>query len=212
MSAEPRDLVAIGASAGGVEAIQTLLGMVPGDFAATLFVTIHRSPTHSPELARALGRRSRIRVCEPADGERFVPARAYVAPADQHMLVFGDRIFRHRTAKVHHSRPAIDPMFESLAESHGGRVIGVLLTGNLSDGVEGLIAIKARHGLSLAQDPSEALYPSMPRSAILHDHVDLVFLLRSLPGLLAALARGATVSEAVGSLTSDASTHAETRE
>lgn len=193
MSEPVRDLIGIGASAGGVEALQLVLSRLPMTLPASVFVTIHRPPTTASALARVLRRPSTLPVHEPEDGERFRPRMVYLAPPDRHMVVREDRIHCERTAKHHHTRPAIDPMFASLAEAHGPRVIGILLTGNLSDGVAGLVEVKAANGLSLVQDPREAAFPSMPRSAILYDHVDLVFQLEAVPAIIASLVRGESV-------------------
>jgi two-component system chemotaxis response regulator CheB len=197
MSPTPRDLIGIGASAGGVRALAQVLDHLPSDLPATLFVTLHRGPNPGSSLVEVLGRAARLPVCEPSDGERLAHGRVYLAPADHHMVIAGERVFRERTAKHHHARPAVDPMFASLAAAHGQRVIGVLLTGCLDDGVDGLVAIKARHGLSLVQDPGEAQFPSMPRNAILRDHVDVVFELEVLHQLLDALIEGATIETAI---------------
>ena len=193
MSGQVRDLVAIGASAGGVEALRYLLGRLPVALPATVFVTVHRPPASASGLAAVLGRAATLPVREPADRERFRPRTIYLAPSDHHMVVCKDRLHRLRTPKQHHTRPAIDPMMTSLAEAYGARVIGVLLTGNLSDGVAGLVAIKAADGLSLVQDPEEAVFSSMPRNALLYDHVDLVFRLEVAHAIITALVRGETI-------------------
>lgn len=197
MSPKARDLVGIGASAGGVRALAQVLDQIPCDLPASLFVTLHRAPRPGSALAEVLGRAARLPVCEPTDGEILARGHVYLAPADHHMVIAGEHIFCERTAKQHHSRPAVDPMFASLAAAHGQRVIGVLLTGNLDDGVDGLVAIKAHDGLSLVQDPREAMFPSMPLNAILRDHVDLVFELCVLHQVLDALIDGATVDATV---------------
>ena len=196
MSATPRDLVGIGASAGGIPVLRRLLDGLPADLPATVFITLHRSPSETSSLVQVLGRGARLCVKEPDDGEAFEHGRVYIAPADHHMVVSDRLVFRQRTPKYHHTRPAIDPMFASLAASHGRRVIGVLLSGNLSDGVEGLLAIKARRGISLVQEPGEAPFPSMPRDAILYDHVDLVFETDVFDRLLEQLVRGVSVEHA----------------
>jgi two-component system chemotaxis response regulator CheB len=141
-------------------------------------------------------------VREPRDGERFERGTVYLAPPDQHMQLERDAIVLDRSAKVHHTRPAIDPLFVSAAVSHGPRVIGVLLSGNLSDGVAGLVAIKERGGIALVQDPEEAEWSSMPRNALRYDNVDVVIEMATLPALLTRLVRGDAVDEAVAQATS----------
>jgi two-component system chemotaxis response regulator CheB len=186
----PRDVVVVGASAGGVQALTALLSALPPDLDAAIAITMHRSPTQSSVLASVLARRSVLSVVDAEDGQPFEHRHIYVAPPDHHLLFTGDRIWLNRGAKHHHSRPAIDPMFASAAENYNSRVIGVLLTGHLSDGVAGLVEIKRGGGLTVVQDPREAAAPSMPRNALLHDHVDLVFTLAALPALLHVLVSG----------------------
>ena len=197
MSPTARDLIGIGASAGGVRALVQVLDQLPCDLPATVFITLHRAPLPDSALVQVLGRAARLPVCEPVDGELFARGRVYLAPVDHHMVIAGEHIFCERTAKHHHSRPAVDPMLASLAAAHGRRVIGVVLTGCLDDGVQGLVAVKAHDGLSLVQDPREAMFPSMPQAALLRDHVDVVFELAALHPLLDALIAGATVDAAV---------------
>jgi two-component system chemotaxis response regulator CheB len=192
-----RDLVVVGASAGGVLVLRSVLaGLEPG-LGASMLITIHRPPHAPSALSRVLAHRSALRVIEPRQGERLERGVIYLAPTDRHMRIDGKRIVLDRGPKQHHTRPAIDPLFVSASRSHGERTIGVLLSGNLSDGVAGLIAIKAQGGVVLVQDPREAEWPSMPRHALLFDHVDIVFRTEALPGLLRRLVCGATVQEAV---------------
>jgi two-component system chemotaxis response regulator CheB len=194
--ATPRDLIVIGGSAGGFEAVSRLVAQLGPDLAAAVAVVLHRSPDYASDLAAILGRKAALPVREPSQGEVLQRGHVYVAPRDLHMRIEGDHLALDRGAKQHHTRPAIDPLFESAAAMHGRRVIGVLLTGNLSDGVAGLLRIKSRGGLSLVQDPGEAKHPSMPRNALIYDHVDLVFRMDGLAPLLAALATGTPIMAA----------------
>jgi two-component system chemotaxis response regulator CheB len=193
----PRDVVVIGGSAGAVQALFSLLTQLPPGLKAAVAVTLHRHPTFASSLAQLFTRRSTIEVIEPAHGDPFRPGHIYLAPPDRHMTVASDRIQLSREPKQHHTRPAIDPLFVSAAEAYGDRVIGVLLTGNLSDGVSGLIRIKQESGLSLVQDPTEAPFPSMPRNALIYDHVDLIFQIDTLGAVIAELTKGGTVQDAV---------------
>jgi len=199
MPGPARDVIVIGGSAGAVEVLSTVLAVLPVDLGAAVAIAIHRQPTLPSGLANVLARRSSMDVIEPTDGDRFTPGRIYLAPADRHMLIAGDVIQVNRGPRQHHTRPAIDPLFISAAESCGTRVIGVLVTGNLSDGVSGLIRIKHLGGLTLVQDPRQALYPSMPRNALIYDNVDLIVGLQSVASTLAALVRGASVQSFVES-------------
>jgi two-component system chemotaxis response regulator CheB len=189
-----RDVVVIGASTGGVAALSRLFSELPADLKALVAATMHRGASGGSNLAAVLGRNARIRVTEATRPQFTERSRVYLAPPDYHLIIRPGRLELDRGAKQHHTRPAIDPMFASAARSYGRRVIGVLLTGHLGDGTGGLIEIKQRGGLCLVQDPEEAAAPSMPRSALEHDHVDLVFRLRALPAVLEALLQGETLT------------------
>jgi two-component system chemotaxis response regulator CheB len=190
LTERPRDIVVVGASAGGVQAVRTLLeGMTPC-FAGAMFVTIHRSPHFESTLPAVLRGRTEHIVEEPRDGDKVVPGRVYVAPRDLHLMLEDSRVRAVRGPREHFTRPAVDPLFRSAAVTYGPRVVGVVLTGGGADGLDGLIAIKAAGGLSLVQDPSEAEAPSMPRSAISQDDVDAVLDLNTIAGTLGVLTDG----------------------
>ena len=186
----PRDFIGVGASAGGVEALIGLIGALPADLPGTVVVVIHRSPLFEGCLPTVLGRRARIQVLEAEHGARVERGRVYIAPRDHHLVVEGDRFLLDRGPKQHFTRPAIDPLFRTAAHVYGARVTGVILSGNGGDGVSGLIAIKAAKGISLVQDPGEAAYPSMPRSALRYDDVDAILPLARIPEVLLQLCRG----------------------
>jgi two-component system, chemotaxis family, protein-glutamate methylesterase/glutaminase len=168
----PKDFVAIGASAGGLRALSDLLQRLPATLPAILTVVMHRSPWHESQLAEVLARRSHWSVVEPTNGQLPQHGRVYLAPRDRHLLVQEGRFHLPRSAKVHFTRPAIDPLFESAAVEYGERAIGVLLSGGGHDGLSGLIAIKEAGGTALVQDPGEAEFPWMPAHAIWFDHPD----------------------------------------
>jgi two-component system, chemotaxis family, protein-glutamate methylesterase/glutaminase len=189
----PRDVVVIGASAGGVSALQRLFNALPTDLPAVIATVLHRSPFYESMLAAVLGRVSALPVSEPMHEEPFRLGRIYVAPRDHHMLFQGTRFALNRGAKEHYTRPAVDPLFRSAAEWHGRRVIGVILTGSGDDGVSGLVRIKDAGGLSIAQDPDEAPHDSMPQHAISRDHVDAILTLSELAAHLPRLVAGAPV-------------------
>jgi two-component system, chemotaxis family, protein-glutamate methylesterase/glutaminase len=190
MTAPRRDVIVMGASAGGVEALRATFGQLPPSMPARMLAVIHRSPMFMTSTAHVFSRSGSLAVQEPSDGQPFQPGVAFLAPRDHHMLVEDGVLRLDRGPKQHHTRPAIDPTFRSAARAYRDRVIGVLLTGNLSDGVAGLIEIKAHGGIVLVQDPAEAPYPSMPKNALMFDHVDLVFQLAQLPTLLLQLIAG----------------------
>ena len=196
-----RDVMVIGASAGGVEPLKRLLELLPPNLSAMVAVVLHRSPYHETRLPFVLGRHALVSVLEPADRDPVLSGAVYVAPRDQHM-VFQDGMVRlNRSAREHHTRPAIDPLFRSAAENYGGRVVGVLLSGMGSDGVSGLIAIKKRGGLSLVQHPGEARFETMPCAAIAEDDVDAMLTVEELAVALPALARGEAIEATRPSVT-----------
>jgi two-component system, chemotaxis family, protein-glutamate methylesterase/glutaminase len=181
-----RDVVVLGASAGGVEALTQLCGALPADLPASLFVVQHLSPTARSVLPELLARAGPLPALHPKDGEAFRRGRIYVAPPDLHMLVSGGRVLLRRGPHENRTRPAADVLFRSAAASHGGRVVGVVLTGLLDDGTAGLIAVKRCGGVSVVQDPADATWPGMPRNALLRDSVDHSVPLAGLPARLVA--------------------------
>ena len=185
-----RDVIVIGASAGGVMALKELFKAFPAGMPAAVGVVLHRSVAPG-ELAQVLGRRAALPVIEPGGPTAMKPAHIYLAPPDHHLLFeAGRRVIIQRGPKEHSTRPAIDPLFRSAAAAYGARVVGLLLTGAGEDGVSGLIAIAKASGLTLAQDPEEAYMPSMPLSALRHDDVSGVFRIDELAPVVAALAAG----------------------
>jgi len=169
-----RDIVVVGASAGGVEVLQRVVRTLPAKFPGAIFITLHFPEHGTSVLPRILSRAGSLSAIHAADGDSIVPGRIYIAPPDYHLLLTPRAIRLVRGPQENGNRPAIDPMFRSAAMAFGPRVIGVVLTGALDDGVAGLAAIKRRGGLAVAQDPEEALFPSMPRSAIEHVAIDRV--------------------------------------
>jgi two-component system chemotaxis response regulator CheB len=175
-----RDIIVIGASAGGVEALQQLVRAFPVRFPASIFVTIHFPESAISALPRILTRAGQMPALHPANGESIVHDRIYVAVPDFHLLPGRHGIRLVRGPKENGNRPAIDPMFRSAAVDFGPRVIGVVLTGNLDDGTSGLAAIKRSGGIAVVQDPEDALFSSMPSSAIDHVSVDRIVPIRSM--------------------------------
>jgi len=184
----PRRIIVIGASAGGVEALTQVARGVPADIDAALFVTVHFPPTSASALPQILHRAGPLPAAHAANGELIEPGKIYVAPPDHHLLIFRDCMRLHRGPRENGNRPAVDPMFRSAALAYGPRVVGVILSGSLDDGTSGLLAIKRRGGIAVVQDPEEAIFPSMPESAIQHVPVDHVVKLDRLGALLGELA------------------------
>ena len=184
-----KDIVVIGASAGGVDALQRLCAQLPADFPAAVFVVQHLSPVTRSLLPQLLSRAGPLPAHSPQDGDAIAPGRIYVGAPDLHMLLRPGKVLMRRGPHENRTRPAVNALFRSAALAYGGRVIGVVLTGLLDDGTDGLIAIKAAGGLSVIQDPKDAEWPSMPQNALKRDHVDHKLPLGELGALLARLVR-----------------------
>ena len=166
-----RDLVVIGASAGGVPVLLDLAAALPADFPACVLVALHVG-AHRSLLPELMGARGPLPARHAQDGEPLRPGVILVAPPDHHMLVQDGVVRLNRGPRENHARPAIDPLFRSAALARGPRVIGVVLSGRLDDGSAGLQAIKRCGGLALVQDPDDAECPDMPASARRHVEVD----------------------------------------
>ncbi|HJV65340.1 MAG TPA: chemotaxis protein CheB [Geomonas sp.] len=183
------DIIVIGSSAGGVEALQTLVQELSPHLPAALFIVQHIAPDAPPLLAAILDRKSKLPALFPADNSPFQPGHIYVAPPDHHLLLEGDHMRVLRGPRENRHRPAIDPLFRSAACSFGPRVVGVVLSGTLDDGTAGLWAVKSCGGKAVVQDPSDALFPCMPRNAMAHVEVDHCLPLVQIGGVLTELAR-----------------------
>src|SRR4051812_42038927 len=151
-----RDIIVIGTSAGGVEALRALCRSLPADLPAAILVVQHLAASTRSVLPELLSRAGVLPAASPEDGERIAHGRIYVAPPDQHMLVKGDKIILRRGPVENRCRPAIDPLFRSAAVAYGPRVVGVVLTGLLDDGAEGLVVVKRAGGTTVVQDPADA--------------------------------------------------------
>jgi two-component system, chemotaxis family, protein-glutamate methylesterase/glutaminase len=183
----PRDIVVVGASAGGVEALSRLVGQLPEDFPASVFVVLHLAAGHRSVLPEILTRAGRLRAVHPRDGDAVERGRIYVAPSDRHLVVEDGRVRLVHGPRENNHRPAVDTLFRSAAQAYGPRVVGVVLTGALDCGTAGLRAIKQRGGLAVVQDPKEAFCPDMPRSAMEFVKVDHCVALEEMGALLGQL-------------------------
>ena len=184
-----RDIVVIGASAGGVEALRALVRELPADLPAAIFVVMHMPPYAASQLPEILRRSGPLPADQARDGDLITPGRIWVAPPDRHLLVRRGRIELSRGPRENHVRPAIDPLFRSAARAYGPRVIGVVMSGALYDGTAGLLAIKSRGGIAIVQDPADAAVESMPRSAMRIVAVDHVLPAPAIAAKLSELAR-----------------------
>lgn len=182
-----RDVIVIGASAGGIEALKTLFAMLPATFPAAIFVVVHLS-AESPGLLPVIFEHvSQLPVVQAVDQEPIRAGRVYVAPPDQHLLLEPGWMRLTHGPKENRFRPAIDPLFRSAAYAFGPQVIGIVLSGMLDDGTAGLWAVKDRGGLAVVQEPSDALYPSMPQSAARSVAVDYRLRINEMAAMLAQL-------------------------
>jgi two-component system, chemotaxis family, protein-glutamate methylesterase/glutaminase len=188
-----RDIIVIGASAGGVEALSDLSENLPADLSASVFIVLHVPPERPSLLPQILGRRTSLKVQHGVDGQRIRHGHVYVAPPDHHLELEGERMVLSRGPRENRARPSIDALFRSAAHSHGARVAGVVLTGNLDDGTAGLHAIKRRGGVAIVQDPAAAKHPGMPQSALLNVEIDHCVPLPEIVPILVRLATTRTI-------------------
>jgi len=173
-AAQVHDIIVVGASAGGVEALADFASRLPAGLPAAVFIVLHMPAYGHSVLPDILNWRGLLPASHPKDGEAVKPGRIYVAPPDHHLLVKEGRILLSRGPAENNHRPAVDALFRAAARAYGPRVVGVVLTGTLDDGTAGLQAIKMRGGLALVQDPAEAMFAGMPRSAMENVAVDAV--------------------------------------
>ena len=185
------EAIAIGASAGGVEALGVLLGALPRPYVPAIVVVIHIPPDRVSKLADLFSTRCRLPVREALDKEHIEPGTVYFAPPAYHLLVERDRqLALSQDPPVAYSRPSIDVMFESAAHAFGEALLGIVLSGANSDGAAGLAAIRAAGGLAWVQEPRDAVAPAMPEAAIAKAGADLVVPLADMAQRLAHLRSG----------------------
>lgn len=187
-SAAQFKLVVVGTSAGGLNALKTLLSALPDDFPCPIAVVQHLSPDHSSQLVDILRRQMRLSVAAAQNQQRMQSGHVYIAPPDYHLLVSNFGTLRlTQSPKIHFSRPAIDVLFESAAKNYGAEVIAILLTGSNTDGSQGMQAIHKAGGITIVQSPSSAESPRMPQSAIDTTKIDWVLPLDDIASRLAQL-------------------------
>ena len=182
------DVVALGASAGGLNALTHVLAGLPPDFPAALVVVQHLDPRHRSLMADILARRCSVPVKEAVEGEYLERGRAYIAPPNRHLLVNPDHsLSLTQTELVHFVRPSADLMFESTAASYKERAIAVVLSGSGHDGAMGVRAIKKMGGTVIVQDLRNAEFTGMPEAALATGVADFVLPLDDIAPALAKL-------------------------
>jgi len=185
------EAVVIGVSAGGMNAMKTILSMLPATFHLPIVIVQHIAPQSDSYFSEYLERFSNIKVKEAEEKEKLRAGTAYIAPSDYHLLIEPDQSFSlSADDKVNYSRPSIDLLFESAADVFGNKLVGIVLTGANSDGSYGLKTIKDRGGLAIVQDPKTAESPFMPQAAINATSVDYIVNLGGIAPLLLKLCKG----------------------
>jgi len=182
-----KNIVVIGASAGGFEALKKFVAGIPKDFSAPIFIVWHMAPDVRGVLPKVLNWHGVVPAEQAVDGEPIKEGRIYVAPPDRHMLIEDGKVRVSRGPKENRFRPAVDPLFRSAAYYHGPDVIGIIMSGALDDGTSGLWTIKDRGGVAIVQDPHEAEVPSMPENALREVAVDHIAKVAEMPKLIAGI-------------------------
>jgi two-component system, chemotaxis family, protein-glutamate methylesterase/glutaminase len=185
-----RDLVVIGASAGGVEVLTRVVKGLPTDLRAAICIVLHVAPGSPSMLAHILGRAGPLSCRSARDGERLRQGVILVAPPDHHLVIERGHVRLTAGPRENGHRPSIDVLFRSAAAALDSRVVGVVLSGTRDDGSAGLAAIKANGGATIVQDPKEAMYAGMPASAIAHVAVDAIVASELVASTIAAMVKG----------------------
>ncbi len=187
------EIVVIGASAGGLEALKLILAAFSGDFELPIVIVQHRTADSEQRLTSLLRKWCPLRVCALEDKDPIQPGHVYLAPPAYHLLIGRGEFSLSTEAPVLHARPSIDVLFETAAEAYGPGVIGVLLTGASADGARGLARIKQLGGAALVQDPETAKAPTMPRAALSITEVDRVLELAEITSCIVEMCQGTTL-------------------
>jgi two-component system, chemotaxis family, protein-glutamate methylesterase/glutaminase len=187
---ENRDIIVVGASAGGVAALKDFIKGLPEDFNGSIFIVLHMPPYAKSMLPKILSKAGPLDAVESKDGESIRPGTIYVAPNDHHLILeSGDKIVVKRGPKENRFRPSIDALFRSAAYVYGSRVIGIILSGLLNDGVSGLWTIKQHGGIAVIQDPKDAEQPQLPENVLEYVHVDYIVSTADMAPLIAGMVK-----------------------
>jgi two-component system, chemotaxis family, protein-glutamate methylesterase/glutaminase len=182
-----RNIIVIGASTGGFEAIQSIVANLPPNLPASIFVVWHISPEVQGLLPNVLNKYETLPAINAFDGQLIEQGHIYVAPPDHHLMLEAGKIRVTRGPKENRFRPAVDPLFRSAAYEYGPQVIGIVLSGALDDGTAGLWMIKHFGGIAIVQNPADAVMPSMPENALREVKVDYSVAVSAMPALLERL-------------------------
>lgn len=185
-----RDLVVIGASAGGLEVLKDVVADLPADLPAAVCIVLHISPESPSALGPILQRAGKLPSRAADDGDELRYGEILVAPPDRHLVVEDGHVKLTLGPRENGHRPAVDALFRSAASAYAGRVVGVILSGTRDDGAAGLAVIKANGGAAIVQDPREARYAGMPASALAHVEVDAVAPSALIGGTIVAMVSG----------------------
>ena len=186
--------ILIGVSAGGMDALPTVLSPLPEDFPVPIFIVQHSHPSGDDGFfVRYLNERCKLEVVEATDNEPISSRKVYLAPADHHLLVANKKSLALSSGeKINHSRPSIDVLFDSAIDIYHSGLIGIILTGATADGAKGMQKIEKSGGLTIAQDPATAKTPAMPQAAINACSIDYILPLEKIPETLVKLVQNGT--------------------
>ena len=184
-----RNIIVIGASAGGVYALKELVATLPADLPASIFIVLHVAPNMPSLLPDILNHNGKLKAVHPEEGKPIQEGHIYIAPPNHHLLVEKGLVAVTKGPKENRFRPSIDALFRSAAYNYGSQVIGVVLTGLLDDGTSGMWSIKRLGGVSIIQEPEEAMYAAMPENVKEHVEVDYTVSIREMGALLVELTR-----------------------
>jgi two-component system chemotaxis response regulator CheB len=180
-------VIVVGASAGGIGALEELLQNITADLRAAILVVLHISPWSQPKLPEVLGRSTILPVAFAAHDAAVMPGHVYLAPPDHHLLIDDGRMQLWRGPKENFHRPAINPLFRTAAMNYGERATGVILSGAQDDGSTGLWWIKRAGGMAIVQDPEQAAFPDMPTAALQFVDIDYIARASDIGRLLSGL-------------------------
>ena len=184
-----RDIIVVGASAGGITALKEFVRYLPEDFEGSVFIVLHIPPYSESELPEILSKAGPLKAVHPKDGDPIEPGKIYVAPHDRHLLLEKDKVLVKKGPKENRFRPAIDALFRSAAYTYGSRVIGIILSGFLDDGTSGLYTIKRLGGMAIVQEPKDAEQPDMPKNAMEYVKPDYIVAAADIAPVIAGIIR-----------------------